>query len=618
MNYDQKRTFKEELALIMRGLKIHFTICRTAFILSIIKAFADSLLPFVNLYMSSLIITKISQSAGVWELIILAVITVCINLIISVFSNYLSSQSTVHNKLNTHKRGLFYNEINNGMQYEHMENAEIYSHRKRLYRTHDSYGFPVLSSDIVQIIRELFSVIFALSLITGMFFMKADGDFEGVFAFVNSPFSSAVVAAMVVINTSVTVILSKREIAEGHKVNGGWSEKGKVIDYFGDLLKGNYAYGMDIRIFNQKDIVKNELKRFMNDRDFLFEIDALSYKYGQIQTLLKLSLNIILYLYIGAKTYIGAFVIGSFILYTGAVWRFVTSFSRLIATFFDLISNNVYMQDIFDYVDLPNAMHKGSLPIERKPNNEYDIEFVNVSFKYPSSELYALKNVSFKFKTNERLAVVGMNGSGKTTMIKLLCRLYDPTEGVITLNGVDIREYDYKSYMDLFSVVFQDFKLFSFPLGQNVASRVGYDADKVVKCLNIIGFGDRFAGMARGCETALYKDFDEDGVEISGGEAQKIALARALYKDAPFIVLDEPTAALDPIAESEIYSKFDEIVKNKTAIYISHRLSSCRFCDDIAVFHEGELVQRGNHNSLIANVSGKYSELWNAQAQYYK
>ena len=202
-------------------------------------------------------------------------------------------------------------------------------------------------------------------------------------------------------------------------------------------------------------------------------------------------------------------------------------------------------------------------------------------------------------------------------MIKLLCRLYDPTEGIITLNGIDIKKYDYDEYMAIFSVVFQDFELLPFALAQNISASVDYDSEKVKQTLSKSGFDMRLSSMPESIETYLYKNFEENGVEISGGEAQKIALARALYKDAPFIVLDEPTAALDPIAEYEIYSKFNEIVGEKTAIYISHRLSSCRFCDDIAVFHEGELVQRGSHESLLSDEGGKYHELWNAQAQHY-
>ena len=211
-----------------------------------------------------------------------------------------------------------------------------------------------------------------------------------------------------------------------------------------------------------------------------------------------------------------------------------------------------------------------------------------------------------------------MNGSGKTTFIKLLCRLYDPTEGQILLNGIDIRKYNYGEYMNIFSVVFQDFQLFALPLGQNVAGQVDYDPVRAEDCLQKAGFGDRLEKMPKGLETYLYKDYDKDGVDISGGEAQKIAIARALYKDAPFIILDEPTAALDPIAEAEIYEKFDEIVEDKTAIYISHRLSSCKFCDRIAVFHEGSVIQQGTHTQLLSDEAGQYYALWNAQAQYYE
>lgn len=245
------------------------------------------------------------------------------------------------------------------------------------------------------------------------------------------------------------------------------------------------------------------------------------------------------------------------------------------------------------------------------------IEFRNVSFKYPESETYALKNFSIKLENGEKLAVVGRNGSGKTTFIKLLCRLYDPQEGEILLNGVNIREYDDAAYRQLFSVVFQDFSMFSFPLAQNVSVADTYEEARVWACLEEAGIADDVRGMEQQLDTYLYKDVEETGVEISGGEAQKLALARALYKNAPFIVLDEPTAALDPIAEYEIYSKFNRLVGDKTAIYISHRLSSCRFCKHIAVFQQGELVQLGTHEELIRDPSSAYYELWNAQAQYY-
>jgi ATP-binding cassette subfamily B protein len=194
----------------------------------------------------------------------------------------------------------------------------------------------------------------------------------------------------------------------------------------------------------------------------------------------------------------------------------------------ELFTNNPFLDKIFQFLDIPNDMYQGSLTTEKRSDGKYEIEFRNVSFKYPSSDSYALRNVSLKFQIGQRLAVVGQNGSGKTTFIKLLCRLYDPTEGEILLNGFDIKKYDYQNYMSIFSVVFQDFKLLSFGLGQNIAASENYDSDKVAECLTKVGFGERLGTMPKNLETCLYKDFEDDGVEISGGEAQKIALARAL------------------------------------------------------------------------------------------
>lgn len=221
---------------------------------------------------------------------------------------------------------------------------------------------------------------------------------------------------------------------------------------------------------------------------------------------------------------------------------------------------------------------------EKRADRQYDVEFRDVSFRYPNAteDAWALRHINLKFKVGSRLAVVGMNGSGKTTFIKLLCRLYDPTEGQILLNGIDIRKYRYDEYMRIFAVVFQDFRLFALPLGQNVAAGAHYGSERVMDCLSKADFGDRLKTLPDGLDTPLYKELDKNGVEVSGGEAQKIAIAG-----------------------------------DKTAVYISHRLSSCKFCDDIAVFDHGAIVQYGTHDQLVADENGKYYELWHAQAQYY-
>lgn len=324
------------------------------------------------------------------------------------------------------------------------------------------------------------------------------------------------------------------------------------------------------------------------------------------------------YLFSAYYAMMGAFPIGSVIKFADSLTNIFTSAQNVDKKFHSLCLTARKQISTMKMLELGDEMYKGKLPVEKRLDNRYEIEFRNVSFRYPGTETYALKDFSLKLRIGEKMAIVGMNGSGKTTMIKLLCRLYDPEEGQILLNGVDIRKFSREEYIRLFSVVFQDFSLLSMPLGQNVAASVEVDGERAEEALRQAGLYERLQELPRGLDTYLYQNIEDEGVEISGGEAQKIAIARALYKDAPFVLLDEPTASLDPLSEYEIYSGFDTMVKDKTAIYISHRLSSCRFCSDIAVLHEGRLVQRGSHEELLADPSGKYYELWNAQAQYYR
>lgn len=325
----------------------------------------------------------------------------------------------------------------------------------------------------------------------------------------------------------------------------------------------------------------------------------------------------IVYVFVCLKAWGGAFGVGAVTQYVGAFSKVNWHVSRFIQAFGNMRSNTAFLRALYEFLDIPSGMYEGACLIEKRENRRYDVEFRDVSFRYPGTDKWALRHVNVRFKVGSRLAVVGENGSGKTTFIKLLCRLYDPQEGQILLDGLDIRKYDYRDYMDLFAVVFQDFQLLSQPLGANVAGSEEYDPERVRRSLIDAGFADRLDSMSLGLDTQLYRDFGDGGVEVSGGEAQKIAIARALYKDAPFIILDEPTASLDPVAEAEIYARFNEISGDRTSVYISHRLSSCKFCDEIMVFYNGEVIQQGSHEALLSDLNGKYHALWNAQAQYY-
>ena len=384
-----------------------------------------------------------------------------------------------------------------------------------------------------------------------------------------------------------------------------------------------YGNGKDARIYNSYEVMKKWTYDKLQGKEFFdYTIKrpgiGAAGSYG-IQTALYVLAQIGAYGIVIMAALRGSIPVGTLILYADCLANMMIQATYVVTAGLDLSLAARKQVGILELLELSDEMYKGALPLEKRSDNEYHIEFRNVSFKYPGSEEYALKGFSLEFKVGERLAIVGRNGSGKTTMIKLLCRLYDPDEGEILVNGVDIKKFRHDEYAKLFSVVFQDYVLFSLMLAENIAANKDYDGDQVRRCLADVGFAERLEKLGeRGIESFLYKDYTDEGVEISGGEAQKLAIARAIYKEAPFVLLDEPTAALDPLAEAEIYSNFDKIAGDKTAIYISHRLSSCRFCDKIAVFDKGRLVQTGSHEELLAEEEGVYAALWNAQAKYYE
>lgn len=388
------------------------------------------------------------------------------------------------------------------------------------------------------------------------------------------------------------------------------------LDYLNNNIFFNYRAGKIIRIFGMQDMLLKSGGREFNE-GFRFYIRRIHAKRGETVENLATSglFTVFSYLLVVLKTISGAITVGAFTRYVGALNQFGSACASLIEYNAAIRRNAVYMGEFLAFLDVEEKHSHGTIPVEKRDDGEYELAFEDVSFRYPGSEKYVLKNVNCRLDMKRKMAVVGRNGAGKTTFIKLLCGLYEPTEGRITLNGVDIRKYKPDEYRDLFGVVFQDFRLFSFPVWENVATGYERDDDRLWKTLYQAGAREFVKNMPEGLETLLYKDTGE-GVEISGGEAQKLAIARALYKDGALVVLDEPTAALDPLAEAEVYARFDEMTEGKTSIYISHRMSSCRFCDDIMVFDDGRIAERGSHETLLA-AGGLYSQLWNAQAKYY-
>ena len=309
----------------------------------------------------------------------------------------------------------------------------------------------------------------------------------------------------------------------------------------------------------------------------------------------------------------GTITVGMVLRYAQAIFQACMSVSASIRLAGEFRTDVGRIASTLEYLNLEAEKTKGDSFTEMTKGV---IEFRNVSFRYPGTKELVLDHVSLKIEPSEKIAVVGKNGSGKTTLVKLLCRLYEPEEGEILWNGKNIREYDLREWQKIFAIVFQDYSLLSLTLGQNVAASEQYEAERAKEVLQLAGFGERLNKLKKGLETVVYPEYEQDGVSFSGGEEQKIAIARAIYKGGQICILDEPTAALDPVSESRVYESFDEIVKGKTAVYISHRLSSCKFSDRIFVLDNGKIAESGTHEALLSQ-NGLYGQLWQAQALYF-
>jgi len=384
--------------------------------------------------------------------------------------------------------------------------------------------------------------------------------------------------------------------------------------YYANLFEKE-EYGKEFRLYNAGEwLLRKERDFFTRTNNTIRKQNNEFIKSGIATALFTFLEQCAAYGYLIFSVLNGSISIGSFMMYISAVTAFAASFRQIINAIVEIRAYDMYYENLDEYLSVPSTLRSGTTKISvHKPHT---IEFVNVSFKYPGGEHYTLKNINLTIRPGEKLLIVGENGAGKTTFIKLLLRLYDPTDGEILLDGINIKAIDYDDYTALFATVFQDYHLLSFSLRDNVSMSATADDANIAHILHTVGLDYKLHQLKNGLDTSIHKDFDENGFEPSGGEGQKIAIARALYKNAPIVILDEPTAALDPRAEFDIYQQFNDMVSGKTAVYISHRLSSARFCDIVAVFENGTVTEYGSHKALLAQ-SGKYAELFNMQADFY-
>ena len=390
----------------------------------------------------------------------------------------------------------------------------------------------------------------------------------------------------------------------------------RKLEYM-ETVTTDFSYAKDIRLFGmkkflakkQKDVYDEELRHWIKSRQYWIYNSIFSHGISLVRQLIITGW--LVYSVIAKDL-----SIGNFTLYLASAGAFSNAINEVLSALSALRERSAHTDDYRSFMDIPGDSGKDTIPVPKA--DKYVFTFENVSFKYKGQEKYALKNLNITVAAGEKLAVVGLNGAGKSTFIKLLLRLYDVSEGRILMNGTDIRRFDRAEYYRLFSPAFQDVTVFAFPMAENVSMSPPDETDKnkAEKCVREAGLGDKMDKLEKGIDTELLKVLYDDGVDLSGGEKQKLALARALYKGSDIIVLDEPTAALDALAEYRLYKSFNGLVGNRTAVYISHRLSSTRFCDRVAMFKDGEMTETGTHEELMEK-NGDYAEMFRVQAQYY-
>ena len=616
----EKVSMRHAVASHLRGIKELHKVSPKFFPILTLYCIVSAVTPYITVFFSAQILKELAtlrRADILWKWVIASVICVGVASILNAILQ--RRYGTLYSDLWGRKEILFIHKMFS-LDFSELDKQENHDLRIQIQQNENwsAWGLMKIQEAYVSAVTSIFGIISGITLTISLFTSPVPGD-AGWLTALNNPLF---IIALAILMVGVSILAGKFSAAS----TKCWSDFAEEAT-FGNRLFGHFGFigmdkerSIDIRMNNQQNLVSaywDTNSSFGVHGPFGKSARGKMGIYASLGVCITTLITGSIYVFTCLKAWGGAFDVGSITQYVGAATAMVSNIFALTGLFGILETNTGYLDKTFEFLDIPNAMYQGSLTTEKRADRRYEVEFKDVSFKYPGSDIWALRHVNMKFKVGKRLAIVGENGSGKTTFIKLLCRMYDPQEGQILLNGIDIRKYKYDDYMNIFSVVFQDFQLICQPLGANVAGSMHYDRDRVQKALVDAGFGERLATMEKGLDTMIYKSLSEDGVDVSGGEAQKIAIARALYKDAPFIILDEPTAALDPIAEAEIYGKFDEIAGDKTAIYISHRLSSCKFCDEIAVFHEGAVIQQGSHASLVADESGKYYELWHAQAQYY-
>ncbi len=617
------RTFREDVRIIKRGLKefeymLHGQMRHIYF-----RGILVACIAYVPGIMSAAIIEELVGSQKILKLMILSIWAALIMFILSIMKiledkkiaigySYLFSAHEIYLTNKAYK-----------LPFESVESNKVRELRDKVSGSINVSGAGMASLywDMDVLFTNLCSAMIAVVL---CFFFVKDivlWDYLTSGGIVKSVYLVLGLIILVTVSSIVSCKMTSKRFDVNYEVFVNGAKYNRYGEFYTISYLSDETAALDTRIYAQTETIVNECQnkcyaRFAEGKRK--EIKAVN-RYDGMKLLCTCLCGGAVYLLIAGQAATGAVSIGNIIIIYSAVTKLIDSLARIAEIVTDLQNNNIHLLNFFAYMDMENMSEaEESDKFEKaEAGGVESIEFRNVSFKYPESQQYVLNNINLKISKGDKVAFVGENGSGKTTLIKLLCRLYRPTKGEILLNGRNIEEYSTSEYIKNLSAVFQDYSLFAFPVAENVAASKIFDENRVWDCLRSVGLDKKISSYPKGIYQPLFHSFEEEGVDLSGGESQKLAIARAIYKDAEIMILDEPTSALDPLAEDEIFRKFYEITDGKTALFISHRLSSCRMADYIIVLDKGCIVQSGKHEALVADKEGKYCDMWSSQSFYY-
>lgn len=583
--------------------------------LVLVKNLLEAVIPYLNILLPSFIVNLLYEQASAAEiftfLLVFFLVLLAVRLLFFVLKRQLEiKKNCICNAYSVKKiEKIFY------VQFDHLETAAFEKILQGIRYNDEMFGaFQNYMEELEKICRSVFQIVTALGIFIWMTMSVAQ-------AALAKELSMAVCGLLggTLLSVALMVLIQR---AVNQKMPALMD---KIVDIntifmvlYEDVVQ-NYQKGKDVRLFGMDRLIVDEGEKMIAG----FAPHAkkqiwLSQAAGMAGSILSLVIGGISFVVMGSFALKGAIAPGNVISFAGSVQQLSTAVIGIAFSFGSLNLWNVRMDAAFELFGLKEERDTAeSGDTGGKLYALENIAFDDVSFRYPEGEEDILKHVSLTIERGEKIAVVGPNGSGKSTFIKLLCGLYQPTGGRILINGRDRAELSFRQRRECFAAVYQDFTLFSFTVGENIVLGEVKDTEKMERVFQRLKLNEKVERMKQGADTYLYQDYGEEGREVSGGEAQKLAICRALYRDTSFVVLDEPTAALDPVSEYEIYKDFQMLVEDKTAVFVSHRLSSCRFCERIFVFARGTLVQQGSHAQLLAEPDGLYRTLWDAQAQYY-